>query len=226
MIYKEYIDLITNIDLFKTVPRRELEHLFALGNYNISDYKKGQIIHLPNEICTTMDLVLRGKVSAQNIDKDGNILTVTTFNPSDILGVSLIFATKNSYPMTIIADSNCTLVHIHEQLILELCQSNMGFLERLIGIISDKSLTLTSKLNSISLKTIRECLIDFLKYEYHIQRTNVIKLHTTKKEMAERLGVQRPSLSRELNKMKKDGLVDYDAKTITIKDMNIIGYKY
>jgi Mn-dependent DtxR family transcriptional regulator len=43
----------------------------------------------------------------------------------------------------------------------------------------------------------------------------------SKKEMAERFGIQRPSLSRELNKMRKDGLLEYDAKTITIKDLNM-----
>jgi len=44
----------------------------------------------------------------------------------------------------------------------------------------------------------------------------------TKKELAERLGIQRTSLSRELNKMKKDGLIDYDAHSITICDFDII----
>lgn len=44
----------------------------------------------------------------------------------------------------------------------------------------------------------------------------------SKKEMAERFGIQRPSLSRELNKMRKDGLLEYDAKTITIKDLSMV----
>ena len=44
----------------------------------------------------------------------------------------------------------------------------------------------------------------------------------TKKELAERLGIQRTSLSRELNKMKKDGLVDYNTHSITICDFDII----
>ena len=41
-------------------------------------------------------------------------------------------------------------------------------------------------------------------------------LNTTKKALAEKFGVQRTSLSRELAKMKKDGLIDYDVKTITL----------
>ena len=38
----------------------------------------------------------------------------------------------------------------------------------------------------------------------------------TKKDLAEKFGVQRSSLSRELNKMRKEGLIEYDAYSITI----------
>lgn len=44
----------------------------------------------------------------------------------------------------------------------------------------------------------------------------------SKKDWAEKLGVQRPSLSRELIKMKEEGLIDYDKEKIFIKDINAI----
>ncbi len=36
------------------------------------------------------------------------------------------------------------------------------------------------------------------------------------------MGISRTSLSRELQKMKQDGLIDYDMKTITIMDRDIL----
>ena len=47
-------------------------------------------------------------------------------------------------------------------------------------------------------------------------------MNISKKELAERLGVQRTSLSREVNKMKNDGLLEYNARTITLKNINIV----
>lgn len=219
---KKYIEAIANIDLFKEFSRRELIILFDPSKYHIKKYKKGAVVHFQNELCNTMDIILTGQVSVQKIDEGGNILTISTFTASDIMGANLIFSSRNYYPMTVSVKTDATLLHINKELILELCQSNTNFLISLIRVISDKTITLTDKINSISLKTIRECIIDFLIYEYHIQKSNVIKLNMSKKEMAERLGVQRPSLSRELSKMRKQGLLEYDAKTITIKDMGII----
>lgn len=36
------------------------------------------------------------------------------------------------------------------------------------------------------------------------------------------MGVQRPSLSRELKKMRNEKLIDFDAKSITIRDMKAL----
>ncbi|NMB08010.1 MAG: winged helix-turn-helix domain-containing protein, partial [Tissierellia bacterium] len=74
----------------------------------------------------------------------------------------------------------------------------------------------------ISIKNIRDKIIEFLTYEYHIQNSNTIKLNISKKELAERFGIQRPSLFRELKKMKEEGLIDYDHKYIKILDTNIL----
>jgi len=123
--------------------------------------------------------------------------------------------------MTVVATTKLTILHLQRELILELCQSNVNFTVGLIKIISDRTIILTDKINSISLKTIRQCIIDFLRFEYHIQKSNVIKLNISKKDLAERLGIQRSSLSRELNKMRKDGLLEYDARTVTLKNIDI-----
>ena len=43
-----------------------------------------------------------------------------------------------------------------------------------------------------------------------------------KKRDGRTLRIPRPSLSRELISMKKDGLIDFDRQTITIKDMEAL----
>lgn len=168
-----------------------------------------------------MDIILKGTVSVQNIDENGNILTVNVLSVRDIIGTNLIYSSRNYYPMTVVATSKITILQMQRDLILELCQSNVGFMVGLMRAISDRTMTLTDKINAIALKTIRQCIIDFLKYEYHIQKSSVLKLNISKKDLAERLGIQRTSLSRELNKMRKDGLLDYDARTVTLGNIDI-----
>jgi CRP-like cAMP-binding protein len=190
--------------------------------FEIKEYGKEQVIHLQNEICKTLDIVLNGQITVQKIDEYGNVLTINVFSTMDIIGANLIFSSRNYYPMTVAAKTRTTIIHIQKELILELCQSNVNFMVGLMKEISDRTIILTDKINAISLKSIRQCIIDFLKYEYHIQNSNVIKLNISKKDLSERLGIQRSSLSRELNKMRQEGLLEYDARSITLKNI-IIG---
>ena len=65
-------------------------------------------------------------------------------------------------------------------------------------------------------KTIRECILNYLAHESKLQNSNQIQLGITKKELADRIGVQRTSLSRELSKMRDEGIIDYDRNSIKL----------
>lgn len=222
MDIKSYSGLIRHIDLFSDFSSEDLFGLFHSQNYQIKEYKKNNIIYLQNQRCTTLDIILKGSIVVQKIDSNGNVLTISTFTSGDVIGGNLLFAHNNIYPMTIVSKSSSIILHIRRELILELCQENKTFLIEFLRAISDKTLILTDKIKSISMKTIRQCIIDFLTYEYYIQKNPKIDLQITKKDLAERIGVQRPSLLRELNKMRCDGLIEYDAHSITIKDIKLV----
>lgn len=203
--------------MFSCFTEVELEEVFHLSPYQIKEYDKGEIVHLQNEVSETMDIILDGELSVQKIDKEGNILKVVVFTGGETLGANLLFASSNFYPMTVVAESKTVVLHIYKELILELSKRNIKFMDALLREVSDKALVLTNTIDGIALKTIRERINDFLKYESHIQKSKKVRLNMSKKDLAQRMGIQRSSLSRELNKMQKDGLIEFDSKTITIK---------
>lgn len=164
-----------------------------------------------------MEIILDGEISVQKIDENGNTLKISTFSVGDVLGENLLFSSRNFYPMTTVAKTDTTVLLLYKPLVLGLGQLSSAFMTNLLCAISDRTLILTDKIDAISLKTIRQRISDFLKYEYYYQQSHTIKLRISKKELAERIGVQRSSLSRELAKMRDDGLIDFDSRTITIK---------
>lgn len=216
MNYKDYINELLTIELFSVLSQDELLRIVDFSCSRIKKYTKGQIVYLSQELCKSMDIILEGSVSIQKIDEEGNVLKIAGFTVKDVIGVNLMFSSRNRYPMTVIAETKVVILHLDEVLIIQLSQSNAKFMAVLLKTISDKTLVLTDKIDAISLKTIRMRINDFLQYEYHVQKSKVIMLNSSKKELAERLGIQRTSLSRELDKMRKDGLIDFDSKTITI----------
>lgn len=214
-----YIPLLKKIDLFKDLSFKDIDYLFTKDLYEIKNYQKNSVIYFQNEKCTSFDIILKGTILVQGIDSKGNVLTISDFTVGDVLGGNLLFSHKNFYPMTVLAKTDAIILHIKKDLIFKFCQININFLNNFLQSISDKTLILTNKIKALSMKTIRQCIIDFLIYESYSQNSRTVKLEFTKKELAEKFGIQRSSLSRELNKMRRDGLIEYDAHSITIIDM-------
>jgi len=75
---------------------------------------------------------------------------------------------------------------------------------------------LGDKLKYYARRPLRKIITAYLKHESLKQDSKIIQLTTSKKALAESMGVQRTSLSRELQKMKQEGLITYSADTITI----------
>ena len=218
----DFISFLETVNLFKCFSTNELDKLFQNNFYRISTYFKDSVVHLQNEKCESLDIILSGTVLVQKIDSDGDLLTICNFSAGEAMGENLLFSHRNFYPMTITAKCDTEILQIKRELIMKLCQENMKFLNGFLQSASDKTLILMGKIKTLALKTIRQCIIEFLLYEYHVQKSTTIKLNMTKKELAEKIGVQRPSLSRELNKMRKDGLIIYDPKQITITDVDLL----
>lgn len=225
MNISDYIDEISKIALFKTINKDDLLDFFSENLYSITKHKQNSVVYFQNELCSTMDILLEGNIYVQNMDEEGNVLTVAEFSPYDILGDNLIFSNRNTYPMNIISKTDAILLKIKKELVLELCHYDKEFLLKFLSSLSAKTIVLTDKISVMSMKSIREVIVDFLTNEYIYQKSEVIKLKISKKELAERFGIRRPSLSRELKKMREEGLIEFDAKTITIKDIDLVENK-
>jgi len=164
-----------------------------------------------------MEVVLEGTLVVERIDVSGDVLTVAEFKQGDVLGGNLIFASQPQYPMTITARSRVKLLEINKKVVLELCRQNTGFLEAFLSLISNYTFLLGEKIKQDVRRPLRDKIISYLEVERKRQQSNRVKLSMSKKALAERLGVQRTSLSRELQRMKQEGLVDYDAHSVTLK---------
>lgn len=216
---KDFLKILKKTELFKCFTLEELDDIFDGQYYKIKDYEKNSIIYLQNEKCESLDIILKGVITIQKIDKDGKILTINDFISGEILGENLLFSASSNYPMTVTSKTDCTLLHVKKELVLKLCQLNIEFLTNFLMSLSGKTLILSNKIKSLTMKTIRQLIIDFLLIESFSQKSSKVKLNMSKKDLAEKLGVQRSSLSRELNKMRSDGLVEFDANYIYIKDI-------
>ena len=210
------LNLIKSTTVIKSLPDKDILTNLKNGKFKITSYEKNSVIHFDGETCSKLEIILSGKVVVDRIDESGNLLTISEFYRDDILGGNLLFSKNPYYPMTISTQLQTNILEIDREVLFELLCNNPVFLRTYLELISDHAFILGDKIKHYINKTIRESIMNYLRYESKKQNSNHIKLNITKKALAEKIGVQRTSLSRELAKMRKDGLISFDTDSITL----------
>lgn len=214
-----YFKNLKESKLFASFTDEDMLALKSSNNYFIKSYKTDDVLFIEEEDCEHLSVILDGKVELQKLDSAGNILIVSSFEKGNTFGEALLFGDRHIYPMSVVAKENCTVIHIKKDYIFALCTQNQEFLKELLRLFSNKALILNSKLKQVSMKSLREMIAHFLVTKYNQTSNVVITTNMSKIEWSEKLGVRRPSLSRELMKMKNEGLIEYNRKEVIIKDI-------
>ena len=83
------------------------------------------------------------------------------------------------------------------------------FLLNFLSIVAKKSTDLRNRLKLLSHKSIEERILFYLDSERKKLKTNRIPVKS-KESLAQLLNIPRPSLSRELIRLKEKGIIDYN----------------
>lgn len=213
---KTIMDKIQGLPILGAISGEELESLIRSGELRMATYKKNAVVHLEGETCRKLEVLISGEVVVDRIDQDGSILSISRFREEDVLGAPLLFASDPAYILTVSTVKDTEFLEMSKDCILDLCSTNPKFLEMMLQMISNHASLLGRKLKNHVERSLRDKIMIYLNMQRHRQGRDTIQLLESKKALAERFGVQRTSLSRELKKMKDEGLIDYDAKKIQI----------
>jgi len=215
---KTLVSNIQKIDLLNFIDSETLSKHIHQGNILIKSYPKDSVVHDHLAPCKTLDIILTGKLTINRFDAEGNVVHITQFERGETLGGNLLFATKQTYPFEISTLEESSVILIKKETVIEFIESNRYFLLSFMTDLSDKSLILTHAIHSLSERTLRQKIIQYLKKETERQGSKTIEMRISKKLLAERFGVARTSLSRELNAMQDAGIITFEKKIITLHD--------
>lgn len=206
--------------LFNDFSEDELYKMLTNINYKIVLFDKDETIALEEAPLSSIAIVLEGNVEVQKNYPSGKTVTINKIKQGGIFGEVIIFSNMKSYPSTIISTDKSKILFIEKTDIINLCSSNTIFLNKFMGLLSNKILMLNKKLKNLSYGTIREKIASFLLDEYKKQKNLTINIKFSRQELADQFGTTRPSLSRELINMRDDNLIEFTRNTITIINLD------
>ncbi len=202
--------IFTNIN--PNIKNELLKHIKLITK----EYFRGEKIFLENELCSSIAIIKRGVIKAVQNFEDGHEKIIRILNPNEIIGLSLIFSSNPFYKASFYCETLSTIQFIDKQDLLYLMEQNNQIKSNILSLISDYSNKLSDHIKLLSYKTIRQKLCAFLYNEYKRTKATSFLILYTKTELASFLNIERPSLSLELSKLIKEGIIANQNKLYTI----------
>jgi CRP-like cAMP-binding protein len=208
--------------LFQQMTPPEIIAILQQSAYHTAMYAKGHPVAIEGDPCPHIGIVISGSAELQQVYASGKAVTIDTLIPGHSFGEVVLFSNTNRYPVTVIAKEPTEVLFWSKPAILELCGYHTVFLNNLLGQLSNRILWLNHRIKLLSYQTVRQKVAGLLLDEYKRQGRKQLTFAYTRKEMADLLGIPRPSLSRELALLKTEQFIDYGKNTILIRNLELL----
>jgi len=209
---KDIYETVTNNMLWDGIEYGEFEKIFGCIEAKTESYKKGDIILLSGDTVKSIGIILSGSVNVIKEDADGNITILTELTAPELFAEVFACAGIDHSPVTVQASEDSKVMFINFQKIIAACSHTCNFhtklIENMLKLIAKKTLMLNQKIEILSKRTTREKLLAF----FDMQRGGTAKKFTIpydREELAQYLCVERSAMSKELCKMRDDGLIKF-----------------
>lgn len=214
---------ISKTALFQGCQENDIKHMAKRLNFKTVSYKKKDIIFSVGQTVTNIGLVLLGSVQIEHNDLFGNKSILAIIGVGGVFAEAYACARNEPLMIDVIANEDCEILFISASKLFENCSecdSRNKLIQNLVIIGAQKNLQLSKHNMHTTPKTIRGRLMSYFSEQISAQGRNKIIIPFDRQQLADYLNLDRSALSKELIKMKKDGLIEYHKNEFKIKLRN------
>ena len=217
----EYLNTIIKARLFDNIDKKEISNI--LNNFKSQKklYEKGNIIIDMGDKVEAIYLILNGKIEISKEYDDTRKNIVNILESGEIFAEAIALSTNKISQITAISLSKSEILKINIKDIFDnnLEKNKNIFIENLLKIISDKNKFLSMKNDILSQKSLRSKIILYLEYMSNMQKSEKINIPYSRDKLAEFISADRSALSRELNRLAKEKMIELNGNKINIIDI-------
>lgn len=211
---EKYQELLWKIPLFKDLDshtKRQLPEKLEVALYAVT---KKEVVLQQDTSCNHLYILLEGELEVNIIDVAGNLVKVEDIRAPRAFATPHLFGENNVLPATFTASKESVLLTATRTSVFKLISSVPELLHRFLCVTGNCNKCTVTRLRILSYKNLRSRFVYYLVE--HKTSPDTALLEHNQVQLAEYLGVTRPALSKEINKMIKEGLIAIDKKVVTL----------
>ena len=215
---RRIFEILKDNPLFHAIAFSDFERMLGCLSVRTVNYQRDGIILLAGDSVDFVGFVLEGSVRIIQEDYQGNPTLLAEVGRAESFGEVYACAGISHSPVTVQAAEQSEVLLIDFGRLLTSCSNACPYHTKLIGnmvrLIAESTLVLSRKVEVLSKRTTREKLRCFLTNASGNARRFTIPFN--REELARYLCVDRSAMSKELCRMRDEGLIRFDRATFEL----------
>lgn len=190
-------------------------------------YKKGEMIFFEGDVSDKLYVINHGKVKVFKYTKDGKEQILYITSDGDFIG-DLSLLKKDEFKFNAEALEDVSMCQLTKYDFDSIVMENPEIALKILEVLYERIHKLEDLIQNLSTKDIETrisgLLLGFIK-DFGEPENNTIRLELplTREDMANYIGVTRETISRKLNSMQEEGILELlGNRTIIIKDLEYL----
>lgn len=210
-----YLGTVIGSGLFRKIKKEEHVKAFEELRINVAAMKKGEILFHEGDTIDKICIIDCGGVRGEKVYVNGELHILQIYDEGDIFGVETALSEKKTTPMDIVCNEDGTVIYI-SLTDIENSSHSKKIYDALMEHMADEIIRKMHKIEILAEKGLRDRILMYLNVLSGKSETNTVNVKMSREQLAQFLCVNRSALSNELNKMKREGVIDFDKNIFTI----------
>ncbi len=206
--------------LFDGMGPEERKAVLGCVGYHVGTFQKGQTVAFEEENIRHIGILLSGAVDMVKEDLWGNKTMLVRMHRDEVFGETFACGADSLAVVSFVVSQDAEILFLPFDRVMNSCTMACAFhhrlIENMVRIIAAKNRDLMRKVEVVSKRTLREKILAYLSIQAQSQNKRYFEIPLGRVELAEYLCADRSALTRELAKMKDEGLIDFDKNCFRI----------
>lgn len=220
MLKKEQLELLYNLPLFKGMTEEDIKLALGCVGAFQKAYEKEEFIILEEDEVQCVGCVLSGRIHMIREDLWGSQSVLLTIGEKELFGESFACGSQLAASASFVAKEKTKVLFLPFNRVMHTCPHacahHHNLVVNMVTLIAEKNVAFISKIDIMSRKTLREKIAAYLLTQSGYCHSKYFTIPFGRVQLAEYLGADRSALTRELNHMKEEGLIDFEKNTFRI----------
>lgn len=220
MAVKMYTPNYLEIPLFQGLDREEINEVLQKFHGLIKHFPKSDYIYLAGDCVENLCVVLEGTVQMIKEDIWGEKAIIANLGAGSVFAENFLgkLGDRSVVSYFVASDSEILMLPLGRMLFDSNTSSKASqrLMCNIVSILADNNTRLIEKTEILCKKTLRSKILAYLEQEARNQGCRQFTIPFNRTDLANYLDADRSALTRELARMKEEGLINYNKNTFTI----------